>query len=94
MGDMNLGFQLASTASLLWLVVNIGFAGGIWRDANTLLARGRVVWFAPPIIWTLATLVSGFFCVAAYWLIHHSSLAPGVHRYEDPPAAMHDDRLG
>jgi len=62
--------------SVMWILataaVHIVFAVGVYRAAAHLRSCGEQVWFAPAIVWLIATLVGGLLAVAVYWLIHHS----------------------
>lgn len=60
--------------SALVLAAHISFAWGVWTDADQRAGRAERVWFAVPLIWALATVVSGMLGAAVYWLIHYSSL--------------------
>jgi amino acid permease len=62
---------------VLTAVVNISFALAVWNDSRHLAALlHRRTFFVSGGIWALATLVSGVFAAAIYWLIHHSTLRP------------------
>lgn len=56
-------------------VVHIFFAIGVYH-VSTNVFHAKRLWFAPPAVWTLATLIGGVFVAAIYWAIHHSTLAP------------------
>jgi len=69
------GMQLMMLVfSALVLGANIAFAWGVWTDADKRAGRAERVWFAVPLVWALATLVTGMLGAAVYWLIHYSSL--------------------
>jgi hypothetical protein len=62
---------------LIIAIVHIGFAVGVYNDAENLLKEtGRKPFFVNSIIWTLATLIGGVFAAGIYWAIHHSTLNP------------------
>jgi hypothetical protein len=75
-------------AVLFWLalaIVHVAFAVAVYRHSTAFRGSGRRLVFAGPELWTLATLVSGVLGVAAYWLIHCSTLAiPEAAPAEEP----------
>lgn len=56
-------------------IVHVAFAVAVFRHSIGLRSEGRRLAFVGPELWTLATLVSGVLGIAAYWLIHGSTLA-------------------
>ena len=56
----------------LLLIVHIGFALGVHKDAE---ARPDGPVLVSSLIWALATLLGGVITAAVYWLLHHSSLS-------------------
>ena len=52
-------------------IIHLVFARGVWFAANS-----RRVYFAPPAVWTLATLFGGIFIAAIFWVMHFSPLSP------------------
>jgi len=80
--DFNFLDQFSTSIShimLLILIINVVvhlvFAAGIARDVGHLHKLNTSTQLAPGFAWVLATLVGGVFVAAAYWLLHHSSLA-------------------
>ena len=59
------------------IIVHISFAIAVFRDATRLPAPQKPI-SVSPIIWFLATLISGIFVATIYWLMHHSRLNPSV----------------
>lgn len=53
------------------LVVHLILCGAVVRDRG--LTKPR---FAPKTVWVLLVLIGGFAPLLAYWLMHHSTLAP------------------
>lgn len=56
----------------LLLVVHIGFALGVHKDAE---ARPDGPALVSPTLWAIATLLGGVITAAVYWLLHHSTLS-------------------
>jgi hypothetical protein len=70
--------QAAAQAFGLFLiavgVLHLGFAAGVWADADKLKKNNEKLWFAGAFFWTLAVLLGGVLMATAYWLIHHSTI--------------------
>ncbi len=63
---------LLGIASLIAIpIIHLVFARGVWFAANS-----RRVYFAPPAVWTIATLLGGVFVAAIFWVMHYSTLSP------------------
>jgi hypothetical protein len=68
---------------LIIAIVHIGFAVGVYSDAEDLYQKtGRKTVFVNSIIWALATLIGGVFVAGVYWAIHHSTLNPNRNNVE------------
>lgn len=68
---------IAICAAVITLIVHIGFAVAVFRDATYLRAPRKPI-FVGRIIWFLGTLVGGVFVAAIYWVMHHSRLNQSV----------------
>lgn len=68
---------IAIGASVITLIVHIGFAVAVFRDATRLPADRKPI-FVGRIIWFLATLIGGVFVAGIYWIMHHSRLNQSV----------------
>ena len=78
----------------LYVLINIFFAIGVSIDAKNYQMRGRTLFLCGGGLWALATLLGGVPMVAAYWLIHYSSLRSraGVSEEALGGASSHSDR--
>ncbi len=70
---------IAICAAVITIIVNIGFAVAVFRDATYLraprnLRHPRKPIFVGRMIWFLGTLVGGVFVAGIYWIMHHSRL--------------------
>ena len=65
------GIVICSVAIII--VVHIGFAIAVFRDATRLPASQKPI-SVSPIIWFLAILLGGIFVTTLYWIMHHSRL--------------------
>ncbi|GJL93525.1 hypothetical protein [Hyphococcus sp.] len=54
----------------LMIVVHVGFALGVYRDATS---RPEGPDLATPAIWALATLLGGVVTAIIYWAVHYST---------------------
>ena len=69
MSEPFIAFSLTIGIGILWIIVNIAFSIGVYREA-----KQRHTTFVGPGMWAFATLLGGVFIAVAYWIIHHSSL--------------------
>jgi hypothetical protein len=53
------------------IIVNTVFAFGVMKDTKKLRQQGKNIQFTYPIVWVIATILTGVFAVAAYWIVHH-----------------------
>ena len=75
---MNLGGPLHLFGLLylaLFVVVHVGFAISVARDAGQLQRQQSGPLIAGPLLWTLATLLGGVFVAGLYWAVNHSALS-------------------
>ena len=63
------------TMMLLTVIVNVGFAIGVGKDALRLHQKEIGTVLVGKAIWVIATLLGGVFAATLYWLVHHSGLA-------------------
>jgi hypothetical protein len=86
MDKMNVKFDLPITLggsfplffllfTALTVVVHVGFAISVARDAGQLQRQQAGPLIAGPLLWTLATLLGGVFVAGLYWVVNHSSLS-------------------
>jgi hypothetical protein len=86
MSDVGL---LAVPMGIFGLVVSIVLAVLVFRDA---VRHGKRIMGITPVVWFLIVLISSFFGVFGYWLMHYSRLAPAPEkgkteeRKEEPPS--------
>jgi multisubunit Na+/H+ antiporter MnhB subunit len=70
----------ASALSVLLLapfaIIHLILSFGILRDSKRLRDAGMGLFMFGPIMWAFIGLFFGLFGVAAYWMIHHSTLRP------------------
>jgi hypothetical protein len=59
---------------LLFVVVHVMLAMGVYRDGLNIQERGDYTFFVSPTIWSLAVLLTGIPGVGVYWVMHHSTL--------------------
>ena len=59
------------------IIVHIGFATAVFRDATHLPASRKPI-SVSPIIWFLAILLGGIFVTTLYWIMHHSRLNQSI----------------
>ena len=69
------GIVICSVAIVI--IVHIGFAMAVFRDATGLPASRKPI-SVSPIIWFLAILLGGIFVITLYWIMHHSRLNQSV----------------
>lgn len=74
---------IAICFSIITIIVHIGFAVAVFRDATHLrdplnLRSPRKPIFVGRVIWFLATLIGGVFVTGIYWVMHHSRLNQSV----------------
>lgn len=75
MGEVMVFFVFV--VGVLTFIVNLSFAAGVFRNAETLFNAERLN-FVGPWMWFFATLLGGVFVAAAYWAMHHSRLNPVI----------------
>jgi hypothetical protein len=84
-------FLFSFFVGAMTFALHILFAVGVWRDAADRERTGAGVAFASAVVWALATLLGGVVVAGVYWVIHHSTLRPGVrsekpHEFAEPLA--------
>lgn len=79
---------VSALVAIMSLIVHIVFALGVY-DVATRWVRWRRVYFAGPVVWSLATLIGGVFVAAVFWLLHFSTLSAQDDFELDPP--INDD---
>lgn len=78
-----------SIAMIYWiaiLVVDCFFAAAVFRDAKAVERSGSTnLVLVGPVVWTIATFLTGVVGASAYWVLHH--LVPEVVLRKDgsPP---------
>jgi len=65
---------LMVTLTVLKVIINIIFAGGIARDSGIIHKQGQPIYLVSGLVWAFAALVGGILVVAVYWLVHHTNL--------------------
>jgi hypothetical protein len=79
-----MNFNLSQYLPIPWIVpayligtvvVHIGFAIAVGRDALRLRREAAGPLIAGPFLWTLATLIGGVFVAGLYWVVNHSALS-------------------
>jgi hypothetical protein len=75
---INIPPELLQTFSVLLLVataiVHVALAVGVLQDGLKLVEHRHRIYFLPPSLWALATLLTGVLGATAYWLMHCSTL--------------------
>lgn len=67
---------LTALIGVIYVIIAIAFAVAVHRDANERLYRQQPLVFVGPLLWSLATLVTGGLLGGGlYWLMHHSTLS-------------------
>ena len=74
-GMLLCGAVICSVAIVI--IVHIGFAMAVFRDATRLPASRKPI-SVSPIIWFLAILLGGIFIATIYWIMHHSRLNQSI----------------
>ena len=86
---------VAFAALAVTVLVHLMIAVAVMIDTVAIQKRGVSLLFFGPMGWTFIGLMTGLLGLAAYWLMHHSSLRVGTSTPQ-PEAAPHvsaDERL-
>jgi hypothetical protein len=70
-----LPFFLAAAFFLGTVIVHVGFAAAVARDARQLSRERSGPLIAGSLLWTLATLLGGVYVAGLYWVVNHSALS-------------------
>lgn len=76
LSELSPGFSVLPVFLWVWLAlvvaVHVGFTACVARDAHRIEPRPLI---AGPLLWTLATLITGILGAGLYWAVNHSTLS-------------------
>jgi hypothetical protein len=78
-GQFEAPYWIVAGVRIVWLIISIAFASGVFADCRKLQAQGRQVRLVPPLVWVLATLLGGVLTAGVYWLVHHLRFEDNGH---------------
>jgi hypothetical protein len=86
---------VALAAIAVTILVHLMVAAALMTDSVATQRRGTSLFFFGPMGWTFIGLMTGLLGLAAYWLMHHSSLrvSTPTPQPETAPPASADERL-